>query len=165
MNTLKCKLKCGDNLKPNVGGYFVEKFVATMYHYLQYAYYKSKFTVSLSATELPIFNISPPDDVLLCTCCPLPSVNDGRSAVPCAYSYFLFEPEDQIMEQNLQYYKAYSEQWGLQPEHYTPRMVRGKLSHHDQIRHSSQLSEITSESGTQKSRTDDTRQFHVINTF
>ena len=31
---------------PNVGGHFVEKFVATIYHYLQYAYYKCMFTVS-----------------------------------------------------------------------------------------------------------------------
>lgn len=37
---LKCKVKCEENLKPNVGGYFVDKFVATMYHYLQFAYYK-----------------------------------------------------------------------------------------------------------------------------
>lgn len=57
-------------------------------------------------------------------------VNDGRSAVPCAYSYFLFDPEDQVMEQNLLYYKAYSEQWGLQPDHLTPRPVREKLWHH-----------------------------------
>ncbi|XP_054454466.1 endoplasmic reticulum protein SC65-like [Anoplopoma fimbria] len=89
VGTLHCKLKCEENLMPNVGGYFVEKFVATIYHYLQYAYYK---------------------------------LNDGRSALPCAYSYFLFDPEDQVMKQNLQYYKAYSEQWGLQPEHFTPRM-------------------------------------------
>lgn len=54
-------------------------------------------------------------------------VNDGRSAVPCAHSYFLFEPEDRVMKQNLLYYKAFSEQWGLQPDHFTPRMVRGKL--------------------------------------
>ncbi|XP_051519760.1 endoplasmic reticulum protein SC65 [Myxocyprinus asiaticus] len=37
---LKCKVKCEENLTPNVGGYFVEKFVATMYHYMQFAYYK-----------------------------------------------------------------------------------------------------------------------------
>uniref|UniRef100_A0A3Q0RV80 Prolyl 3-hydroxylase family member 4 (inactive) n=1 Tax=Amphilophus citrinellus TaxID=61819 RepID=A0A3Q0RV80_AMPCI len=49
------------------------------------------------------------------------AVNDGRSAVPCAYSYFLFEPEDPVMKQNLQYYKAYSQQWGLQSNHFTPR--------------------------------------------
>ncbi|OCT62297.1 cartilage-associated protein [Xenopus laevis] len=37
---LKCKLKCESYLTPVIGGYVVEKFVATMYHYLQYAYYK-----------------------------------------------------------------------------------------------------------------------------
>ncbi|XP_060884838.1 endoplasmic reticulum protein SC65-like [Labrus mixtus] len=94
---LQCQLKCEGNLKPNVGGFFVEKFVATIYHYLQYAYYK---------------------------------MNDGCSAVPCAYSYFLFEPEDQVMKQNLQYYEAYSEQWGLQPEHFLPRMEALKLYNH-----------------------------------
>lgn len=52
------------------------------------------------------------------------SVNKGHSAVPCAYSYILFEPEDQVMKENLLYYEAYSEQWGLQPEHFTPRTVR-----------------------------------------
>lgn len=36
---------------PNVGGYFVQKFVASIYHYLQYAYYKCEFT---AATELCI---------------------------------------------------------------------------------------------------------------
>ncbi|XP_042363389.1 endoplasmic reticulum protein SC65-like [Plectropomus leopardus] len=95
-DVLRCKLKCEETLMPNVGGYFVEKFVATIYHYLQYAYYK---------------------------------LNDGRSALPCAYSYFLFEPEDQVMRQNLQYYRAYSEQWGLQPDHFTPRMEA--LKHHN----------------------------------
>jgi len=39
---MKCKIKCEDILIPNVGGYFVEKFVATMYHYMQFAYYKCK---------------------------------------------------------------------------------------------------------------------------
>ncbi|XP_037610353.1 endoplasmic reticulum protein SC65-like [Sebastes umbrosus] len=96
IDVLRCKLKCEENLMPNVGGYFVENFVATIYHYLQYAYYK---------------------------------LNDGRSALPCAYSYFLFEPEDEVMKQNLQYYKAYSEQWGLQPDHFTPRMEA--LKHHN----------------------------------
>ncbi|KAK7919549.1 hypothetical protein WMY93_010833 [Mugilogobius chulae] len=85
---LKCKLKCEDKLKPNVGGFFVENFLSTIYHYLQYAYYK---------------------------------LNIGRAAVQCAHSYFLFEPEDQVMRQNLVYYQAYSEQWGLQPEDFTPR--------------------------------------------
>uniref|UniRef100_W5N4Q3 Prolyl 3-hydroxylase family member 4 (inactive) n=1 Tax=Lepisosteus oculatus TaxID=7918 RepID=W5N4Q3_LEPOC len=39
-DVLECKVKCEGNLTPNVGGFFVEKFVATMYHYLQFAYYK-----------------------------------------------------------------------------------------------------------------------------
>lgn len=38
--SLQCKVDCEASLTPNVGGYFVEKFVATMYHYLQFAYYK-----------------------------------------------------------------------------------------------------------------------------
>uniref|UniRef100_A0A672F918 Prolyl 3-hydroxylase family member 4 (inactive) n=1 Tax=Salarias fasciatus TaxID=181472 RepID=A0A672F918_SALFA len=88
IDVLRCQLKCEDDLIPNVGGYFVENFMATLYHYLQYSYYK---------------------------------LNDGRSAVPCVYSYFLFEPEDQVMKQNLQYYKAYSQQWGLQSSFFTPR--------------------------------------------
>ncbi|XP_025900392.1 endoplasmic reticulum protein SC65, partial [Nothoprocta perdicaria] len=39
-SVLHCKVDCEAELTPNVGGYFVEKFVATMYHYLQFAYYK-----------------------------------------------------------------------------------------------------------------------------
>lgn len=30
------------------------------------------------------------------------------------------------MEQNLRYYKAYGEQWGLETDHFTPRKVRRK---------------------------------------
>lgn len=45
IDVLRCQLKCEDNLMPNVGGYFVEKFMATIYHYLQYAYYKCKCSV------------------------------------------------------------------------------------------------------------------------
>lgn len=41
-DVLKCKVKCEENLTPSVGGFFVEKFVATMYHYLQFSYYKCK---------------------------------------------------------------------------------------------------------------------------
>ncbi|KAK6473184.1 cartilage-associated protein-like [Huso huso] len=40
VDVLKCKVKCETSLMPNVGGVFVEKFVATMYHYLQFTYYK-----------------------------------------------------------------------------------------------------------------------------
>ncbi|KAM8795331.1 endoplasmic reticulum protein SC65 [Eudromia elegans] len=39
-SVLRCKVDCEAELTPNVGGYFVDKFVATMYHYLQFAYYK-----------------------------------------------------------------------------------------------------------------------------
>ncbi|KAM4716367.1 cartilage-associated protein-like [Anableps anableps] len=97
IDTLKCKIKCEENLMPTVGGYFVENFVPTIYHYLQYAYYK---------------------------------LNDGRRAVPCAYSFFLFQPEDPVMKHNLLYYKAYSPQWGLQSHHFTPRTEA--LRYHNQ---------------------------------
>ncbi|XP_048367362.1 cartilage-associated protein [Sphaerodactylus townsendi] len=40
IQVLECKLKCETDLTPVIGGYIVEKFVATMYHYLQFAYYK-----------------------------------------------------------------------------------------------------------------------------
>ncbi|XP_015282911.1 PREDICTED: cartilage-associated protein [Gekko japonicus] len=40
IQVLECKLKCETDLTPVIGGYMVEKFVATMYHYLQFAYYK-----------------------------------------------------------------------------------------------------------------------------
>ena len=46
---LKCKVKCEENLMPSVGGFFVEKFVATMYHYLQFAYYKCEFWLQTAA--------------------------------------------------------------------------------------------------------------------
>ncbi|XP_072116672.1 cartilage-associated protein [Mobula birostris] len=37
---LQCKVRCEPDLTPVVGGFLVEKFLATMYHYLQFAYYK-----------------------------------------------------------------------------------------------------------------------------
>ncbi|NP_001380294.1 cartilage-associated protein isoform 4 precursor [Homo sapiens] len=40
VEVLECKIQCEENLTPVIGGYPVEKFVATMYHYLQFAYYK-----------------------------------------------------------------------------------------------------------------------------
>ena len=42
-------MDCEANLTPNVGGYFAEKFVATMYHYLQFAYYKCEPPAGLGA--------------------------------------------------------------------------------------------------------------------
>lgn len=50
VDVLSCKVRCEENLTPSVGGFFVEKFVATMYHYLQFSYYKCK---SASAAEAP----------------------------------------------------------------------------------------------------------------
>ncbi|XP_076864272.1 endoplasmic reticulum protein SC65 [Brachyhypopomus gauderio] len=88
MEVLKCKVKCEDRLTPNVGGFFVENFVATMYHYMQFAYYK---------------------------------LNDVRNAAPCAASYMLFDSKDQVMQQNVAYYRFYKEQWGLQEEDFKPR--------------------------------------------
>ncbi|KAJ3601582.1 hypothetical protein NHX12_032550 [Muraenolepis orangiensis] len=85
---LKCKVKCEENLTPNVGGFFVEKFVATMYHYLQFAYYK---------------------------------VNNVKKASPCAASYMLFDPSDEVMQQNVAYYRFHRKQWGLDEEHFLPQ--------------------------------------------
>ncbi|KAM3597672.1 uncharacterized protein V6R79_007858 [Siganus canaliculatus] len=87
-DVLKCKVKCEENLMPSVGGFFVEKFVATMYHYLQFSYYK---------------------------------LNDVKNAAPCAASYMLFDPKDQVMQQNVDYYRFYREQWGLEESDFQPR--------------------------------------------
>ncbi|XP_029997282.1 endoplasmic reticulum protein SC65 [Sphaeramia orbicularis] len=88
INVLKCKVKCEDELTPSVGGFFVEKFVATMYHYLQFSYYK---------------------------------LNDVKNAAPCAASYMLFDSKDQVMQQNVVYYRFYREQWGLEDNDFQPR--------------------------------------------
>uniref|UniRef100_A0A8D3AB24 Leprecan-like alpha-helical domain-containing protein n=1 Tax=Scophthalmus maximus TaxID=52904 RepID=A0A8D3AB24_SCOMX len=64
------------------------KFVATMYHYLQFSYYK---------------------------------LNDAKNAAPCAASYVLFDPGDQVMQQNIAYYRFYREQWGLEDGDFHPR--------------------------------------------
>ncbi|XP_024128840.1 endoplasmic reticulum protein SC65 [Oryzias melastigma] len=88
LDVLKCKVKCEEKLTPNVGGFFVEKFAATMYHYLQFSYYK---------------------------------LNDVKNAAPCAASYMLFDPGDQVMQQNVAYYRFYREQWGLKDQDFQPR--------------------------------------------
>ncbi|CAB1458140.1 unnamed protein product [Pleuronectes platessa] len=73
IEVLDRKVRCESDLTPVVGGFVVEKFVATMYHYLQFAYYK---------------------------------LNDLKNAVPCAASYVLFDPSDEVMKNNeaLRYY-------------------------------------------------------------
>lgn len=87
-DVLKCKVMCEENLTPSVGGFFVEKFVATMYHYLQFSYYK---------------------------------LNDVKNAAPCAAAYMLFDPKDQVMQQNVAYYRFYRQQWGLEDIDFQPR--------------------------------------------
>ncbi|KAI1894234.1 hypothetical protein AGOR_G00113720 [Albula goreensis] len=88
IETLKHKVLCESELTPVVGGYIVEKFVATMYHYLQFAYYK---------------------------------LNDIKAAVPCVASYMLFDPNDDIMKDNLVYYQFHKDKWGLAEEDFQPR--------------------------------------------
>ncbi|XP_072259377.1 cartilage-associated protein [Pyxicephalus adspersus] len=88
VEVLKCKMKCEAELTPVIGGFVVEKFVATMYHYLQFAYYK---------------------------------LNDVRNAAPCVASYLLFDPDDQVMKQNMAYYQYHMEKWSLSEENFKPR--------------------------------------------
>eukprot|EP00062_Callorhinchus_milii_P015495 gi/632965796/ref/XP_007899069.1/ PREDICTED: cartilage-associated protein [Callorhinchus milii] len=85
---LKCKVKCEHELTPVVGGFFVEKFVATMYHYLQFTYYK---------------------------------LSDMKNAVPCVATYLLFDPDDEVMKQNMVYYQFHKENWSLTDEDFQPR--------------------------------------------
>lgn len=88
IEVLQCKLGCESTLTPIIGGFVVEKFVATMYHYLQFAYYK---------------------------------LNDVRNAAPCVASYLLFDPEDEVMKQNMVYYQYHMEKWGLSEDNFKPR--------------------------------------------
>ncbi|KYO43295.1 cartilage-associated protein [Alligator mississippiensis] len=85
---LECKVQCESNLTPVIGGFVVEKFVATMYHYLQFAYYK---------------------------------LNDMKNAASCVASYMLFDQKDQVMKQNMEYYKYHKDKWGLSEEDFQPR--------------------------------------------
>lgn len=52
------------------------------------------------------------------------SVNDLKNAVPCAASYMLFDPSDDVMKNNVAYYKFHKSQWGLEEEDFLPRSVR-----------------------------------------
>ncbi|KAF1381578.1 hypothetical protein PFLUV_G00155430 [Perca fluviatilis] len=88
IEVLDRKVMCESDLTPVVGGFVVEKFVATMYHYLQFAYYK---------------------------------LNDLKNAVPCAASYVLFDPSDEVMNNNLAYYRFHKNQWELTEEDFLPR--------------------------------------------
>lgn len=50
-------------------------------------------------------------------------MNDVKNAAPCAASYMLFDPSDQVMQQNVAYYRFYRQQWGLEEEDFQPRPV------------------------------------------
>ncbi|XP_034496577.1 endoplasmic reticulum protein SC65 [Ailuropoda melanoleuca] len=62
--SLQCKVDCEANLTPNVGGYFVEKFVATMYHYLQFAYYKLNDVRQAARSAASYMLFDPKDSVM-----------------------------------------------------------------------------------------------------
>lgn len=51
------------------------------------------------------------------------AVHDVKNAAPCAASYMLFDPKDQVMKQNVEYYRFYREQWGLEEGDFLPRPV------------------------------------------
>ncbi|KAJ3608623.1 hypothetical protein NHX12_023155 [Muraenolepis orangiensis] len=85
---LERKVTCENELTPVVGGFVVEKFVATMYHYLQFAYYK---------------------------------LNDLKNAAPCVASYMLFDPDDEVMKNNVAYYKFHKDKWSLTEDDFLPR--------------------------------------------
>ncbi|XP_075995772.1 cartilage-associated protein [Genypterus blacodes] len=88
IEVLTRKVECETELTPVVGGFVVEKFVATMFHYLQFAYYK---------------------------------LNDLKNAVPCATSYLMFDPNDEVMKNNVAYYKFHKSKWDLTEEDFIPR--------------------------------------------
>ncbi|KAF5908625.1 cartilage-associated protein [Clarias magur] len=96
---LERKVRCESDLTPVVGGYVVEKFVATMYHYLQFAYYK---------------------------------LNDLKNAVPCVASYMLFDPDDKVMKNNVDYYQYHKKKLGLDDEDFLPRTEA--IRYHNQTR-------------------------------
>lgn len=51
------------------------------------------------------------------------TVNDASKAAQCALSYLLFDPDDQVMQQNVAYYRFHKNQWGLTEEEFKPRPV------------------------------------------
>ncbi|XP_063065842.1 endoplasmic reticulum protein SC65-like [Engraulis encrasicolus] len=85
---LHCSVSCEDDLRPCVGGAYVDNFLPTIYHHLQFCYYK---------------------------------MEEFGSAVACAASFLLFEPQDQLMRDNMEIYKTHQEQWRIHTHHYTPR--------------------------------------------
>lgn len=51
-------------------------------------------------------------------------MNDLKNAVPCAVSYILFDPSDEVMKNNVAYYKFHKSQWELTEDDFLPRSVR-----------------------------------------
>lgn len=58
--------------------------------------------------------------VFLLYCC---LVNDLKNAVPCVASYMLFDPSDEVMKNNLEYYRYHRDKFGLSDEDFLPRVV------------------------------------------
>jgi len=52
------------------------------------------------------------------------SVNDLKNAVPCAASYLLFDPSDEVMKNNVAYYEFHKSRWELTEEDFLARSVR-----------------------------------------
>ena len=50
-------------------------------------------------------------------------MNDMKNAAPCAASYMLFDPRDDVMNNNVAYYKFHKDKWGLTDEDFLPRAV------------------------------------------
>lgn len=125
MSVLQCKVDCETELTPNVGGYFVEKFVATMYHYLQFAYYKRECRWERGAVPWGTLGCCGPGrGVTPVSAGAVPAVNDVQDAVRSVSSYMLFDPGDTVMQQNLVYYRFHRERWRLREEDFEPRPVR-----------------------------------------
>ncbi|XP_019405941.1 PREDICTED: synaptonemal complex protein SC65 isoform X2 [Crocodylus porosus] len=51
---------------------------------------------------------------------PAIAVNDVKNAVQSVSSYMLFDPGDEVMQQNLVYYRFYRERWHLEEEDFNP---------------------------------------------
>lgn len=64
IEVLECKIQCEESLTPVVGGYPVEKFVATMYHYLQFAYYKLNDLQNAAPCAVSYLLFDPNDKVM-----------------------------------------------------------------------------------------------------
>ncbi|KAB1265859.1 Endoplasmic reticulum protein SC65, partial [Camelus dromedarius] len=113
-------LDCEANLTPNVGGYFVEKFVATMYHYLQFAYYRrslqcrdAQIQTEAGAGVEELKTKRPADPLRVhegrapgCPAVPPATCSLTRETVSCSRSW---------------YYCFHRARWGLEGEDFHPR--------------------------------------------